>query len=77
MKTILTAVALGTFLVSAASAKPYYVEPYAGYMDEYGVPGAMYYPPEAARRSNLNPRDPAYTGGDTDGYGYYSDQTMW
>lgn len=76
MRTVLTAAALGMLLVSAASAQPYYVGPNAGYLAGYGVYDAMNYPPEAARRSNLNPRDPAYTGGDAISDGYYSDPTM-
>lgn len=76
MKTILTVAAVSTLFVSAASARPYYVGPDAGYLTQYGVYDAMNYPPEAARRSNLNPRDPAYTGGDTGGDDYYFDPTM-
>lgn len=78
MRTILIAATLGMLSISAASAQPYYAGPDAGYFAGYGAYDAMNYPPEPARRSNLNPRDPSYsyTGEDAVGDDYYSDQTM-
>jgi hypothetical protein len=77
LKTTLAAVAFSILLISAASAQSFYAGPDGRYLAEYGVSNGMNYPFQAAHRSNLNPRDPAYTGGDAGGDEYYPDQTMW
>jgi len=65
MKPILTAAALSTLLALPASARPLHVGHDAAYWNEYSSGAMNNTAPNI--RSNLNPRDPAYAGGDTAG----------
>jgi hypothetical protein len=65
MKKILTLIAFGALLASAASARPLHARYDAGLWAPDAAIDAMDDVALGARRSNLNPRDPAYTGSDT------------
>jgi hypothetical protein len=73
MKALFTAIVFASLLAWPALAKPLHIRSATSNVTEYGETPLLDDWAASVRRSNLNPRDPAYVGGGGFVYSYGPD----